>query len=420
MMKDFVIRDLDRMIKNRVYKERLKKRVLRTSLSIVSIFVVFVMAINLSDQFYAYAIENQLLNPIVKPLRFLDIYEEAPSEIIEKETFSLRLLETGDKYNIEESLLDLQFEDGSYLIYSHTEDDLLYFIQYEKTEGLFDVMSSIWSYSVDSEIMSKILDLETYNGDELLTNYRVIDGKIYMVSAKQMEDGSYLNQIQIIKDGNLIKEVPSLKMAAMYHQNEVNFMDDGNYMTLNEINGKYCYLVDDKEFKCYKGELSPDIIPIINLEAIIGDKYLVTETLIDSYDFDTGFDEGDVTKETILYSSTGEKIASLPGATEILIADKYAIIQHKNYVYSIVNSETGEITNFSDMSDLFYGLQDIGIETIAFELENTNIYSHLSSKNPFIQEDLKRFLSLTSVKEQVLLFTDESNDQLVVYKLTHD
>ena len=396
-----------------------KKRLATTSFVLLGTFALLVSVINFSDRFYTYALENDVLNPIVKTLRFIDIFEESESIEFDKESFSLKLLKTGDDYEVVEDEMNLDLEEGSYLIYQHSDGKNLYFTQFEKTEGLYDLKSFIWSYNLGTKEMTKILDLNNFDADGLLSNYRVIEDKVHLVTENYNDDGNVSNRILIIKDGHVVEEKTSLKMRANYNQNYINFMDDGTYLTLNQVDDKYCYEISGQTFKCFEGELSPNNIPILNLEAMTDEYYIMKESIVTLSDINEGIGPNDIKSRSLVFDRQGNEMYTLENSRVTIVVDNVLILQHADESYTLLNLTTGSQEEFVSMSDLYYGLQDLEIETIAFELkDNVSSYSYISSKNPYFSEEGRRFLTFTDIKEQVITFSDESANKLRFFKIT--
>ena len=269
------------------------------------------------------------------------------------ESFSLKLLKTGEDYEVLEDEMDLELEEGSYLIYQHSDGKNLYFTQFEKTEGLYDLKSFIWEYNLETKEMTKVLNLNDFDANGLLSNYRIIKDKVHLVTENFNDDGSVYNRVLIIKDGHVVEEKTSLKMRANYNQNYVKFMDDGSYLTLNRVDDKYCYEINGQNLKCFEGELSPNTIPILNLEAMPDDYYIMKESIVTLSNVDEGICPNDIKCRSVVFDRQGNEMYTLENSMVTIVVDKILILQHMDETYSILNLAIGSQEEFVTMSDLY-------------------------------------------------------------------
>lgn len=425
--------DINTLIEKTVLKARRRKRTINliVSLSLVFAFIgTFVIVINTNDDFYTYALDQPFLRPIVEKLRFNNIYEDSEKIVIERKDYKLNVLNAGqyEDFSVIKRELDLLIDDTNFFHNVISDGKNLYMV--EMMSGDVSAYAiGIWKYDISQNELTKILDLPYKEGEYVfnLDSYSVIDDIVYLSRRVSDEDDNLWTEIMKMEDGELVTIDNSLTNLFHFYINTVNFFKVNNqiiYTTLEKNDDKYCYVVNSGVEKynltCYEDELNAAYIPVLRHEMSNQRFDLYSSIMTNSPDWRTHGKEAGKEESIVVYDKLGKVIFENDEAVDYKLEGEHLLLQYIEedniYNYEIVNLNTLDSQEYKDETEFYYGLQDIGIESYAFEVENDITTDRVvTTNNPVFvtyktlgypaPTNPERFLSIVSDENSVIIST---------------
>lgn len=434
-------RDIDDLIDASIKKSRFRKRKIQLTVifsSFILIFASLTLFLNYNDDFYTYALENDYLKSLAETLRFKDIYTDAPKESLGNDDFDISVSKPIHKEIIDVEKLSFKMpnSEDSWFSYSHSDQENHYFVELKHSEAMYDPIIAIWKFNSNQE-MIKLLDLEKEelrDFAETLESFSELDGTLYLANNEDDYTRVYRldNDKRILIDESLRHNFYNTNTYVMFARNSDNLW----YSRLNKTEKGYCYTVknvkNDKELKidCFKEELDPHLIPIMQLSAI-NEKYIVFRSHTTSFmNWEKNPRDVELSSEIKVYDRRGKLLDTYNDANALELIGDVLILQkeiEETYKYELIDLLKGYREEIPDASKLYYNLKDRGIPVFAFS-GTERWFDGTKVSGPSFRTSAVRFqttadtienqyLVFNYVENPVIIFEDNNNQVIYFYKL---
>lgn len=438
------IRNIDQMIEDTVrkaHKNKIKKNLIMSFSIVFLLFSAFTLTLNFNDKFYTYAMDQPVLKPLVVNLRFKDIYTEPDKNTIENQKFKLNILNPGEYvgFKVIQKSMDSKIDEMSFYANIQSSGSDLYLVQ--MNEGYVGAYAEgIWKYNVETSNLDKVIDFENLNIQNM-ESFGVVKDELYLTNRIVNGDEETL-KIMKYTDGKLSEINQSIHHFYHFFSNKINFFEVNNqltYTTLERKDDRYCYVLNQgdskKELECYTNKLNAAYIPVLDHQASNEYYDLYHSTMTNNENWRTEGKESGPILTNIVYDKNGNNVYENSYASEIKLVGKNLLIKYdeegKEPHFEIYNLESKIEKKYGNISEFFYGLQDHGIRSYVFEVDDyaknlTSVYSNHSvftvfeSVGKFNSQLPGKYLTLPDKGNSFIVSTDSENTQLYITMISYD